>query len=29
VSKLNDGDHLKGTIEKIGEMELNVKAEAI
>jgi 2-keto-4-pentenoate hydratase/2-oxohepta-3-ene-1,7-dioic acid hydratase in catechol pathway len=28
VSKLNDGDHLKGTIEKIGDMELNVKAEA-
>jgi 2-keto-4-pentenoate hydratase/2-oxohepta-3-ene-1,7-dioic acid hydratase in catechol pathway len=27
VSKLNDGDHLKGTIEKIGEMELHVKAE--
>ena len=27
VSKLNDGDHLKGTIEKIGSMELNVKAE--
>jgi len=27
VSKLNDGDHLKGTIEKIGEMELRVKAE--
>jgi 2-keto-4-pentenoate hydratase/2-oxohepta-3-ene-1,7-dioic acid hydratase in catechol pathway len=28
VSKLNDGDHLKGTIEKIGEMELYVRAEA-
>jgi 2-keto-4-pentenoate hydratase/2-oxohepta-3-ene-1,7-dioic acid hydratase in catechol pathway len=27
VSKLNDGDHLKGSIEKIGEMELNVKGE--
>jgi 2-keto-4-pentenoate hydratase/2-oxohepta-3-ene-1,7-dioic acid hydratase in catechol pathway len=27
VSKLNDGDHLKGTIDKIGEMELHVKAE--
>ena len=27
VSKLNDGDHLKGTIEKIGTMELNVAAE--
>jgi 2-keto-4-pentenoate hydratase/2-oxohepta-3-ene-1,7-dioic acid hydratase in catechol pathway len=27
VSKLHDGDHLKGTIEKIGEMELNVRAE--
>ncbi|MGH7824701.1 MAG: fumarylacetoacetate hydrolase family protein [Candidatus Binatia bacterium] len=27
VSKLHDGDHLKGTIEKIGEMEINVKAE--
>jgi 2-keto-4-pentenoate hydratase/2-oxohepta-3-ene-1,7-dioic acid hydratase in catechol pathway len=27
VSKLEDGDHLKGTIEKIGEMELNVRAE--
>ncbi|HWO41033.1 MAG TPA: fumarylacetoacetate hydrolase family protein [Candidatus Eisenbacteria bacterium] len=27
VSKLNDGDHLKGTIEKIGDMELHVKAE--
>jgi hypothetical protein len=27
VSKLNDGDHLKGTIEKIGSMELHVKAE--
>jgi 2-keto-4-pentenoate hydratase/2-oxohepta-3-ene-1,7-dioic acid hydratase in catechol pathway len=27
VSKLNDGDQLKGTIEKIGAMELNVKAE--
>jgi 2-keto-4-pentenoate hydratase/2-oxohepta-3-ene-1,7-dioic acid hydratase in catechol pathway len=28
VSKLHDGDHLKGTIEKIGEMELNVRAES-
>ena len=27
VSKLNDGDHLHGIIEKIGSMELNVKAE--
>ena len=27
VSKLNGGDHLKGTIEKIGSMELHVKAE--
>jgi 2-keto-4-pentenoate hydratase/2-oxohepta-3-ene-1,7-dioic acid hydratase in catechol pathway len=27
VSKLSDGDHLHGTIEKIGSMELNVKAE--
>ena len=27
VSKLNDGDHLRGTIEKIGSMELHVKAE--
>jgi 2-keto-4-pentenoate hydratase/2-oxohepta-3-ene-1,7-dioic acid hydratase in catechol pathway len=27
VSKLNDGDHLLGTIEKIGRMELKVKAE--
>jgi 2-keto-4-pentenoate hydratase/2-oxohepta-3-ene-1,7-dioic acid hydratase in catechol pathway len=27
VSKLHDGDHLKGTIEKIGEMELKVRAE--
>ncbi len=27
VSKLNDGDHLKGTIDKIGSMELHVKAE--
>lgn len=27
VRKLADGDHLKGSIEKIGEMELNVKAE--
>jgi 2-keto-4-pentenoate hydratase/2-oxohepta-3-ene-1,7-dioic acid hydratase in catechol pathway len=27
VSKLNDGDHLQGTIEKIGTMELNVEAE--
>ncbi len=27
VSKLNPGDHLHGTIEKIGSMELNVRAE--
>jgi 2-keto-4-pentenoate hydratase/2-oxohepta-3-ene-1,7-dioic acid hydratase in catechol pathway len=27
VSKLNDGDRLHGTIEKIGSMELHVKAE--
>lgn len=27
VSKLSDGDHLKGTIEKIGEMEIDVRAE--
>ncbi|HEX2386694.1 MAG TPA: fumarylacetoacetate hydrolase family protein [Candidatus Binatia bacterium] len=27
VKKLADGDHLKGTIEKIGSMELNVAAE--
>lgn len=27
VSKLSDGDHLHGTIEKIGSMELRVKAE--
>jgi 2-keto-4-pentenoate hydratase/2-oxohepta-3-ene-1,7-dioic acid hydratase in catechol pathway len=27
VSKLNDGDRLHGTIEKIGSMELNVAAE--
>lgn len=27
VSKLNDGDHLHGTIEKIGSMELFVKNE--
>lgn len=27
VSKLSDGDHLKGTIEKIGSMELHVKDE--
>src|ERR671910_464250 len=27
VSKLHDGDHLKGTIEKIGSMELHVKDE--
>jgi 2-keto-4-pentenoate hydratase/2-oxohepta-3-ene-1,7-dioic acid hydratase in catechol pathway len=27
VKKLNDGDRLKGTIEKIGSMELYVKAE--
>jgi 2-keto-4-pentenoate hydratase/2-oxohepta-3-ene-1,7-dioic acid hydratase in catechol pathway len=27
VSKLEDGDHLKGTIDGIGTMELNVRAE--
>jgi 2-keto-4-pentenoate hydratase/2-oxohepta-3-ene-1,7-dioic acid hydratase in catechol pathway len=27
VSKLNDGDHLHGTIEKIGSMELRVESE--
>ena len=27
VNELHDGDHLKGTIEKIGSMELHVKAE--
>jgi 2-keto-4-pentenoate hydratase/2-oxohepta-3-ene-1,7-dioic acid hydratase in catechol pathway len=27
VSKLRDGDHLRGTIEKIGSMELHVKDE--
>jgi 2-keto-4-pentenoate hydratase/2-oxohepta-3-ene-1,7-dioic acid hydratase in catechol pathway len=27
VRKLGDGDHLKGSIEKIGEMELNVRVE--
>ena len=27
VSKLADGDHLKGTIDGIGTMELNVRAE--
>jgi 2-keto-4-pentenoate hydratase/2-oxohepta-3-ene-1,7-dioic acid hydratase in catechol pathway len=27
VKKLSDGDHLKGRIDKIGEMELRVKAE--
>jgi 2-keto-4-pentenoate hydratase/2-oxohepta-3-ene-1,7-dioic acid hydratase in catechol pathway len=27
VSKLHNGDHLKGTIEKIGSMELHVKDE--
>lgn len=27
VKKLSDGDHLKGTIEKIGSMELEVAAE--
>ncbi|HXG51576.1 MAG TPA: fumarylacetoacetate hydrolase family protein [candidate division Zixibacteria bacterium] len=27
VSKLSHGDHLKGSIEKIGEMELDVRAE--
>ncbi|MCZ6624730.1 MAG: fumarylacetoacetate hydrolase family protein [Deltaproteobacteria bacterium] len=28
VGQLSDGDHLKGSIEKIGEMELNVRAES-
>jgi 2-keto-4-pentenoate hydratase/2-oxohepta-3-ene-1,7-dioic acid hydratase in catechol pathway len=28
VHKLKDGDQLKGSIEKIGEMELSVRAEA-
>jgi 2-keto-4-pentenoate hydratase/2-oxohepta-3-ene-1,7-dioic acid hydratase in catechol pathway len=28
VRKLSDGDHLKGSIEKIGTMELNVRAES-
>ncbi len=28
VRKLSDGDRLKGSIEKIGEMELDVRAEA-
>jgi 2-keto-4-pentenoate hydratase/2-oxohepta-3-ene-1,7-dioic acid hydratase in catechol pathway len=27
VSKLNPGDHLHGTLEKVGSMELNVKAD--
>jgi 2-keto-4-pentenoate hydratase/2-oxohepta-3-ene-1,7-dioic acid hydratase in catechol pathway len=27
VKKLSDGDRLKGTIEKIGSMELSVRAE--
>ncbi|HVO94046.1 MAG TPA: fumarylacetoacetate hydrolase family protein, partial [Terriglobales bacterium] len=27
VSKLHDGDHLHGTLEKVGSMELHVKAE--
>jgi 2-keto-4-pentenoate hydratase/2-oxohepta-3-ene-1,7-dioic acid hydratase in catechol pathway len=27
VSKLNHGDHLHGTLEKVGSMELHVKAE--
>ena len=27
VSKLADGDHLKGSIDKIGEMEVHVRAE--
>jgi 2-keto-4-pentenoate hydratase/2-oxohepta-3-ene-1,7-dioic acid hydratase in catechol pathway len=27
VKKLSDGDHLKGRIDKIGEMELHVKSE--
>lgn len=27
VSKLNDGDHLRGRIEKIGEMDLRVQTE--
>jgi 2-keto-4-pentenoate hydratase/2-oxohepta-3-ene-1,7-dioic acid hydratase in catechol pathway len=29
VSKLRDGDHLNGTIEKIGSMELHVKDEEL
>jgi len=28
VRKLSDGDHLRGSIEKIGEMELSVRAES-
>ncbi len=28
VSKLADGDHLEGTIDGIGTMELEVRAEA-
>lgn len=28
VHKLSDGDHLQGSIEKIGEMELSVRAES-
>jgi 2-keto-4-pentenoate hydratase/2-oxohepta-3-ene-1,7-dioic acid hydratase in catechol pathway len=28
VRKLRDGDHLKGSIERIGEMDLNVRNEA-
>jgi 2-keto-4-pentenoate hydratase/2-oxohepta-3-ene-1,7-dioic acid hydratase in catechol pathway len=27
VSKLNPGDHLHGTLEKVGSMELHVKAD--
>ncbi|HYT86541.1 MAG TPA: fumarylacetoacetate hydrolase family protein, partial [Burkholderiales bacterium] len=27
VAKLADGDHLRGSIEKIGEMEVEVRAE--
>jgi 2-keto-4-pentenoate hydratase/2-oxohepta-3-ene-1,7-dioic acid hydratase in catechol pathway len=27
VSKLADGDHLSGSIERIGEMEVAVRAE--
>ena len=27
VKKLADGDHLKGSIDKIGSMELDIRAE--